>query len=232
MPKRSYASTQTNKKRGRYARQRKPYIQRPIRGTSIVKGGSGIGLPDRMYFKFKYADSGTLSIVTGSPQTLKYSCNGLHDPDISGVGHQPYYWDQISPLYNHYVVLGAKIKYTLTKFESTTDVPVAVALWVEDDLTFTPGSVVNALEQGRKNTIIGCDNAVTMVEHNWSAKKTWKDPLSRTDIRGSPGSNPSEQQFFYLMANTMDTAASAVVYYMVEIEYFACLYEKTSPAPS
>lgn len=38
--------------------------------------------------------------------------NSVYDPDYTGVGHQPHFFDQISPLYEYYQVL--KVKMTAT----------------------------------------------------------------------------------------------------------------------
>ena len=35
--------------------------------------------------------------------------NSLFDPDQTGTGHQPYYFDQFAALYNRYTVLGSKL---------------------------------------------------------------------------------------------------------------------------
>lgn len=34
----------------------------------------------------------------------------MYDPDLTGFGHQPYFFDQLTDIYSHYVVIGSKIK--------------------------------------------------------------------------------------------------------------------------
>lgn len=43
-----------------------------------------------------------------------YRLNSLFDPDETGVGHQPYGYDQITPLYRNYKVNAVRVKFTLT----------------------------------------------------------------------------------------------------------------------
>lgn len=39
----------------------------------------------------------------------QFRLNGCNDPDYSGTGHSVYMWDQLTPLYNRYVVTGCKV---------------------------------------------------------------------------------------------------------------------------
>lgn len=40
--------------------------------------------------------------------------NSLYDPDFTGVGHQPYGYDQLTPLYRRYMVTHVGFEVTLT----------------------------------------------------------------------------------------------------------------------
>ena len=48
------------------------------------------------------------------------------DPNHTGVGHQPLYFDQLMTIYNHYIVIGAKITVKFTAYPAT--IPVNVCL--------------------------------------------------------------------------------------------------------
>jgi len=43
----------------------------------------------------------------------QWRTNSVYDPDYTNVGHQPYFRDQIAPLYRYYLVLGAKFRLKL-----------------------------------------------------------------------------------------------------------------------
>lgn len=55
----------------------------------------------------------TYQYVTGTAGVFgggnTYRLNSLYDPDLTGAGHQPYGYDQISALYRRYLVRGVKI---------------------------------------------------------------------------------------------------------------------------
>lgn len=89
--------------------------------------------PFALFTKLKYASTVNLSAgvggVTQAPWIFKL--NGLFDPDTTGVGHQPYGFDQFFPIYSHYTCFGASVQITVTSASS----PTAALVW-----TILPGA--------------------------------------------------------------------------------------------
>ena len=54
----------------------------------------------------------------GTPVGYIFSANGLYDPDITGVGHQPVGFDQMGQMFDHYTVIAAKIRVDFMGFDS------------------------------------------------------------------------------------------------------------------
>jgi hypothetical protein len=69
-------------------------------------------LDPHKYVTLKYTDiySQSLTTVTGTNQIMRL--NSIFDPDLTGTGHQPYGYDQLSALYNRYRVLSSSWKIT------------------------------------------------------------------------------------------------------------------------
>jgi len=108
------------------AKTRKPYKARQTwsskRSTTAMTtyGGTipGIrrpdfGFPDRMVTKLRYVDNISLTGAANVVGASVFRFNSAFDPDLSGVGHQPMYFDQfcgalgVAP-YNRYRVISAK----------------------------------------------------------------------------------------------------------------------------
>ena len=66
-------------------------------------------VPLKMAATLLYSDQITLNPAAGTVSKHVFSANGLFDPNITGVGHQPRGFDQYMALYNHYTVIGARI---------------------------------------------------------------------------------------------------------------------------
>lgn len=67
------------------------------------------GLPDRIRVKLRYNEGLTWSQAAGALAANVYRSNSLFDSDFTGVGGQPYLFDQWSAFYGSYRVNGLKI---------------------------------------------------------------------------------------------------------------------------
>jgi len=54
--------------------------------------------------------------------------NGLYDPNFTGVGHQPYGFDQLTPFYNNYLVRAFKVTLIANTIGGTAEVAVVYKL--------------------------------------------------------------------------------------------------------
>ena len=86
--------------------------------------------------------------------------NSLFDPDQTGTGHQPYYFDQFAALYNRYTVLGSKANCRV-QFAAQCDATAqpsgpAVIGVIGDDSASTTTTVSTLLESNScKHTLLG-----------------------------------------------------------------------------
>ena len=74
------------------------------------------------YVEEVYIDASSPTVATNGIAYNTFRANGCHDPNMTGVGHQPRGWDQHKDLYNEYVVLGSKITIQPTRYDSTDQV--------------------------------------------------------------------------------------------------------------
>jgi hypothetical protein len=75
----------------------------------------GDGIPNKQFMKLRYVSVGTLTTpsAAGSFATNVWA-SSLHDPDYTGVGHQPYYHDQLAAMYKTYRIYGFRYRLELT----------------------------------------------------------------------------------------------------------------------
>lgn len=74
----------------------------PARSTTVTVNRSLQPIPQRYICKMKYCETNVTSAVTGQ---YVYNLNSIFDPDRSGIGHQPYGFDNLALLYNRYRVI-------------------------------------------------------------------------------------------------------------------------------
>lgn len=94
-------------RKAKYNRRYPKTIYLPLNNPSGAIG------PNRIFAKLKYAGKGYTSTISGGVTTAgqTFRLNSLNDPDFTGVGIQPYGYDNILGLgYNRYLVRAVKVK--------------------------------------------------------------------------------------------------------------------------
>ncbi len=76
-----------------------------------VSGGPGFAQSYRV--QLPYADIYAMNMSLGGVANQNFRLNSVFDPDLSGVGHQPRWFDQLSALYSYYTVVAAHAECSL-----------------------------------------------------------------------------------------------------------------------
>jgi len=74
-----------------------------------VDGKLQFGFPTKIITILKYVDLYGLTSTAGGIANQVFSMNSVFDPDVTGVGHQPMYFDRYQAIYNNYRVLGSRL---------------------------------------------------------------------------------------------------------------------------
>jgi len=189
------------------------------------------GFPDKLVTSLRYVDNITLTGGVGVIGSNVFRMNSLHDPDLSGIGHQPMYYDQIcgavgNAPYSRYRVLGSTItvKYTLltAPASAATNIgPVIVGLQTSStNGLYATNAFALCEASGSRWTYIGDkaggNNVITMKASYLPQRDLGLDPGDDT-IAAQQGNNPSA--VFHAIPWKVDTATGAVVSALVEIVY-------------
>lgn len=192
------------------------------------------GFPQIMKMKHKYVEVVGMT-DTGAGATYFFSCNGMYDPNITGSGHQPYYFDQMGAIYDHYCVIQSKIKCTIVPAGTTVMYPYRVSCFLNDDTSLTAGAD-SAAEQttGSVGVCAGGVNPTPIVLRKaWNASTTFHpNPLADSELRGTPSANPTEQTYYCLYLRALATGVTVEVYVQMEIEFTAMWTELKDLAAS
>lgn len=229
-------SPRTYKKRRNYNRRKRLHKNVMVRSSVPI----GLGFPKKLCITHKYADKGIMTCASGVMQTQLFVANGMYDPDYSGLGHQPIYFDEISALYDHYVVIGSRIRVTFGMYPGQSGFGnFRCGLFISD--TNTPSVTnFNALaEQGTARWKMLSGDVTTgpmdqrSLRHKWSAKKYFgKGVLANTELQGTGSTNPTEKSYFCLAVEPLSDTVTESLQYTVEIDYIAVWKEVKALASS
>jgi hypothetical protein len=88
-----------------------------------------------------------------------FAANGLYDPDITGVGHQPLGFDTFASVYLDYLVLKSTLHVVgMAPTDLTNGAPTAVGVILSNVSTLPYPAVDALMEQGLSNYTV-CSNA-------------------------------------------------------------------------
>lgn len=200
---------------------------------STSLGFSAVGFPKLMKLTHRYCENVQISTTNGSFGTYLFSCNGMFDPNITGTGHQPVYFDNMAALYDHYTVIGSRIKVTVSAVDGSGNGFPAYLCVGKDDDTSVASTFLALTEQNPadfKMVAFQGNEPVTMTS-TWSAKATFGGSvLGNDNLQGTGSANPTEQTYYVIGIQPTNTVSTALWAVFVEIEYTAIWDElKTQP---
>lgn len=179
-------------------------------------------------FNFKYAQKFSLNPSSGGLAAVQiFSANGLYDPDISGIGHQPMGFDQIQAFYDHHVVIASKVKVWFSSrdgniYDNIVSIHVMDDVGPETDIQTTlerPLGVNQMLKAGEGTSPVCLELGVNPIKY--LGKKTYDDD----QLEGSVSSNPNEGVYFHVSAAPIQAVDAGQIDCYAVIEYVALMIE-------
>lgn len=183
-----------------------------------VDGKKVFGFPNTIITKLRYCDSYSLASTTTRAVQV-FAANGIFDPDITGIGHQPLYRDNYAAIYDNYVVLGARIKVTFATTQ--TAVPVICGIIGDDDSSVS-NQATTLQEQNNAVSILssGAGSRPHTLELTFEPKEDFGiDAKSDGASQTSMGANPTQLFCFAIWTIAGDATTTCTTIAKVEIDY-------------
>jgi len=229
MPSRlSDSSSQVSKRSKMY----RPVYSKKVRAKPVKVSFGRQPLPNLLRSTVKYSEVVDISLGISGYGNYTFSANGLFDPNITGTGHQPMYFDQMMNLYDHYTVLSSTIKFT--PFYSGAFATIWTAL-KDDDPSLSVSAYYTAAERpGSMTTTESLSQQPGKpLWLKFDAGKTFGgDPIAQDSLQGTVSTNPSEQTYYNIFCNGGAAGVSNSVSVLVEIWYNVQFDELTSVVSS
>lgn len=179
------------------------------------------------------------AVGAGGTAQISYKCNGLYDPEDAVGGHQPYLFDQLSGLYNHWTVVASKMSIIITPLYDLTTNPGnfwTFTLMLNDDTTMS-GGVQTTIEQGQNvswaNT--GPNTDTVTLRSSWDIRKqfgikSYQEALGLSRFQGTSSSDPSELTHYLLSAQN-NAGTQGRFSYVTVIDY-KVIWSEPKDAPA
>jgi hypothetical protein len=195
--------------------------------------------------RLRYAETVTVATTSSvdTASTYSFRLNSLYDPNYTGTGHQPYQFDQLTPIYNNYLVNKAEFKVTIRSDFTTTGVFGGVSVFVDTNVSDSAqGKVLSELRE-KAVTQVRC-LATQGNRANWPILQGSVDMarvfgVTQVAYQGELNTfgavynaNPSRTAYLELCLVDPGANTSSDALFDVEITYFARLYGYKGPAQS
>jgi hypothetical protein len=190
----------------------------------------GVGFPDQLRCTLRYSDAGVQFTGSIQPAAQVYRANSLFDPDLTGSGTQPEYFDQLSAVYSQYCVMGARIRAEI--FNTGTVANLCALLYSDANIAtqttenmcehrFAKHCIVSA-KGGKDNAYLNLPAILNSTLQGEEHLNT--DPSNYTGV----GTNPTDPTYAIFRCVSMDNATNSNIYANFHIEY-DCYFKELTP---
>lgn len=231
--KRTSSSYRKRRTYSRMYRKKRRYAK-----VSRVRLGWKNPLPEIAKYRFVYNDNNfeeTTAVGAGWINSHMFRGNSIYDPDLTGVGVQPYGYDQLlgatSP-FQAYRVFASKITiYPTIRADGTYPATVLRGIVFPFRDTSAPSyfdpSDLSRLPWHKTLVLRSADNnGANKFSCYCSTKNIVPDTLEDTTFQGGYSSNPGTQWTWQIYWDTVTQSAAGRVTYDVKITYYVKLFKR------
>lgn len=157
-----------------------------------------VGLPDRLIVILKYSQQYSFAGGTATPSAQVWALNSAFDPDYSGTGHQPSFWDKIAAVYGRYFVRRFKVEVEL--INTTAAVGVTVACCYSDQ-NISSNTVEELVEAKYSKWL-----TLSLPTGNAAVKRISMPWMSSMKLMGQPYTEADDSMYATVSASPTDIA--------------------------
>lgn len=205
MAKKSVAALKRMLRTGRAVQR----LKAKLRGRKTVNVNRALTpFAQRYITKMKYAEVRTVSGPTsGGLVQYNFRLNSIFDPNLTGVGHQPYGHDQLADLYNRYRVYRVDYAISALNTDGATNYSVIGVVPANEQISTFIG-VSDIMESPRAKYITQAPNAALKVLKGSVslaslAGRTKSQYMSDDRYQAEFLANPAESLILNILAGTI-----------------------------
>lgn len=180
-----------------------------------------IGFPEKMIAKLSYNETVTLSSISGS---FILRGNSVFDPNFTGGGNQPNYFDNYAAIYQKYRVLSSTLTVRFLNVSSTIGCRIMI---MPSDSQTPPTNVMNSVGNPyTKQTILGINtssrNLINLKQRMSTAKLNGKSKaaiMASDSYESGVGTNPTDPWFWIIQYEDLGLASACNIIADVKVVY-------------
>jgi hypothetical protein len=197
----------------------------------LLNMGHG-GMPDSFTTTLEYTDVVKFSSNTSPYATYVFRGNSLYDPDYTGTGHQPLYFDTLMAVYSKYKVISVTVNISFIGLSGFCYVvPLSEIL--------SSGPNVPTYAEYVRGRVATTGNAAIQPSRPIRAKYTTQSILGLTNQQlqddtysGTASTNPTSIWYVHLFFTHSDLVTNASMTAFVSLSFTSVFYDRNVITPS
>jgi len=160
----------------------------------------------------------------------------VFDPDLTGVGHQPYYFDQYAAIYSRYRVHGCGLRVDVMNQSPAMAVSTVIVPTSDVGLLTAIGQ---AVEQRRSAypKLVPIAQRGSVVQKGYcstrSAAGLTAAEMAADDVwAASVAANPTQQWYWHILSESTDKVTNLIIQLQVRLTYYVEFYDIVLVNPS
>lgn len=184
------------------------------------------GAPDDLFVKLRYNEVFQLSSTSGSNGEYLFRGNSLFDPDLTGTGTQPLFFDQWSTIYATYTVMGSSIMAKFMPDGNLTGAGFRCAIAPLLGITTlgaTKFDVASQTPSSRVGLLYNSPAPLTLRQYCSTARIfgiTQAAVLTDTTLSAANSANPANQWTWHVCIQSSDLSSTVTGTVDVDIMYY------------
>lgn len=182
-------------------------------------------------FEMRYYDVITNASAGGAPGRYIMALNGMYDPNITGIGHQPRGFDQMMALYNNYLVKKAYIRFSCSTWSGA---PIILGIHISN-LSTNLASIEEYIEAGNTHYAVQGSAGAPVKEVTYSvdiSKHLGKTYKLDDDLMGTSSSNPAEILYAHCFYHEFGQSNELTAPLNIEVRFYGVLLQQKVPGQS
>lgn len=212
-------------RRRRAPRRRR--VARKRKSTAIITRSLGYCFPQRLRCSLPYVENSLTLTAAAVPYEYIFTGNNLFDPNLSGIGHQPLYYDTLAAIYGRYYVRASAIKVEVYSTAAGIYAGSGRALVLPHKLATPISGLINfttMLEQEHNRykpfTANGGSRDICRLRHRSTSRKELVAPGNTSyDASSDVTTGPLDQWYWHLIISSMDDSSPVTASLRVSIVY-------------
>lgn len=235
MPRKSVKSLSFKKRRRPSRKKIQSLFRRRVPRPLTYSNNIGLGKSRKV--ALTYYEQVGLTSTSGIVSTHTFNLASLFDPDVTGVGHQPFGLDQFANYYRQYYVTSALISVKWTQIASN-NIPHKCFVMLDKDNSVTT-NLDTRMERSKgastKTLLVNTNNSqVTKLRYSARRFHSIKNDADDHQIKALLTASPTLPAYAVIGIQPIDSVSSstAAVYGEVMITYNAVLFDPVDVAGS